>query len=66
MSNWDAMLVKREDLRDNCDILRLNSIGQKDIERLQRYQAFWLELNNAIAEGRTLHDIQLCKRYSQN
>jgi hypothetical protein len=65
MRNWDAMLVKMEDLRENSDIRRLKGITPKDVERMQRYQAFWLELKNTIAEGRILHDGQYSNLDSQ-
>lgn len=35
--NRDALLVKREDLRDNCDITRLKSVSEKDFERMNKY-----------------------------
>lgn len=36
-SNRDAMIVKREDLRDNSDITRLKGISDKDIARIEKY-----------------------------
>ncbi|GAB4576067.1 MAG: HD domain-containing protein [Anaerolineae bacterium] len=41
-----ARLVKREDLRDNMNLLRLRTITPRDLERLQRYRAAW----DALAE----------------
>ena len=35
--NRDALLVKREDLRDNSDITRLKGVSEKDVARMQRY-----------------------------
>ena len=35
--NRDAMIVKREDLRDNSDITRLKGISSKDIARMEKY-----------------------------
>jgi len=33
----DAMLVKREDLRDNSDLTRLKGVTTKDIARMEKY-----------------------------
>lgn len=39
--NRDALLVKREDLRDNSDLTRLRGVSERDVERMQKYmQAF--------------------------
>ncbi len=35
--NRDALLVKREDLRDNSDITRLKGVSEKDFERMNKY-----------------------------
>lgn len=35
--NRDALLVKREDLRDNSDITRLKGVRDKDFDRLNKY-----------------------------
>lgn len=43
-SNEDAMKVKMADLRHNTDIRRLKGISQKDVERLAKYNRFYLEL----------------------
>lgn len=43
-SNPDAIRVKIEDLRHNSDIRRLKGVTQKDIDRVERYQKFFLEL----------------------
>ena len=40
----DAMRVKMADLRHNTDIRRLKGISEKDIERMAKYQKFYLEL----------------------
>ena len=40
----DAMRVKMADLRHNTDIRRLKGISEKDIERMVKYQKFYLEL----------------------
>jgi GTP diphosphokinase / guanosine-3',5'-bis(diphosphate) 3'-diphosphatase len=43
-ANVDAMRVKMADLRHNTDIRRLKGISEKDIERMAKYQKFYLEL----------------------
>jgi GTP diphosphokinase / guanosine-3',5'-bis(diphosphate) 3'-diphosphatase len=35
--NTDALLVKREDLRDNSDLTRLKGVTDKDVSRMQKY-----------------------------
>ena len=35
--NRDALIVKREDLRDNSDITRLKGVSEKDFERMNKY-----------------------------
>jgi (p)ppGpp synthase/HD superfamily hydrolase len=35
--NRDALLVKREDLRDNSDVTRLKGVTEKDVARMQKY-----------------------------
>jgi len=46
--NHDAMLVKREDLRDNSDITRLKGISQKDIDRMSKYMAAFRKLDSLL------------------
>lgn len=43
-SNRDSILVKMCDLRHNTDIRRLKGVTQKDLERVQKYHEFYLEL----------------------
>lgn len=43
-ANPDAMRVKMADLRHNTDIRRLKGIRDKDIERMVKYQKFFLEI----------------------
>ncbi len=38
VTNPLARRVKRADIEDNMDLRRLGEIGEKDLERLQRYQ----------------------------
>lgn len=47
--NSDAMLVKMADLRHNTDIRRLKGVSQKDIDRLAKYNRFFLELQSRQA-----------------
>jgi (p)ppGpp synthase/HD superfamily hydrolase len=42
--NEDAMRVKMADLRHNTDIRRLKGVTQKDLDRLAKYNQFYLEL----------------------
>jgi (p)ppGpp synthase/HD superfamily hydrolase len=44
MNNPDAILVKMADLRHNSDIRRLKGVTKKDIDRVERYHNFYLEL----------------------
>lgn len=48
-ANKDAMLVKMADLRHNTDIRRLKGVSQKDIDRLAKYNRFFLELQSRQA-----------------
>lgn len=43
-ANPDAVLVKMADLRHNSDIRRLKGVGPKDIQRIENYHRFYLEL----------------------
>lgn len=43
-ANEDAMRVKVCDLRHNTDIRRLKGVTEKDIERMAKYQKFYIEL----------------------
>lgn len=43
-ASTDAMKVKLCDLRHNTDIRRLKGITDKDIERMAKYQKFYLEI----------------------
>jgi hypothetical protein len=42
--NVDAMRVKLCDLRHNTDIRRLKGVTEKDLERLAKYNQFYLEI----------------------
>lgn len=47
-ANRDAMLVKLCDLRHNSDIRRLKGITEKDLERMQKYHQFYLEIRERL------------------
>jgi (p)ppGpp synthase/HD superfamily hydrolase len=46
----DAMLVKLCDLRHNTDIRRLKGITQKDLDRLAKYNQFYLEIQHRLSQ----------------
>ena len=48
-SNRDAMLVKRADLRHNTDIRRLKGVSERDLERMAKYQRFYLEIEARLS-----------------
>lgn len=50
-SNPDAVIVKKADLRHNSDIRRLKGVSDKDIERIAKYQRFFLELEATVNQG---------------
>lgn len=47
-ANPDAMKVKMADLRHNTDIRRLKGVSEKDIERMAKYNRFYLELHSRM------------------
>jgi (p)ppGpp synthase/HD superfamily hydrolase len=47
-ANFDAMRVKSCDLRHNTDIRRLKGVTQKDIERIAKYNQFYLEIQSRL------------------
>ena len=49
-ANEDAMKVKLCDLRHNTDVRRLKGVTQKDIDRLTKYNHFYLEIQAKLAE----------------
>lgn len=49
-ANVDAMRVKMADLRHNTDIRRLKGITEKDIQRMVKYQTFYIELKLRLEE----------------
>jgi GTP diphosphokinase / guanosine-3',5'-bis(diphosphate) 3'-diphosphatase len=48
--NRDALLVKREDLKDNSDITRLRGLSDKDFERMKKYQRSFITVENYLKE----------------
>lgn len=48
-ANEDAMRVKMADLRHNTDIRRLKGVTQKDLDRLAKYNRFFMELQSRLA-----------------
>jgi len=51
MNNEDAMRVKLCDLRHNTDIRRLKGVTEKDLERIAKYQRFYLEIQSKLVKG---------------
>jgi guanosine-3',5'-bis(diphosphate) 3'-pyrophosphohydrolase len=47
-ANLDAMKVKACDLRHNTDIRRLKGVTQKDIDRMAKYNQFYLEIQSRL------------------
>lgn len=47
-ANEDAMRVKCADLRHNSDIRRLKGVTQKDIDRIAKYNRFYLEIQSRL------------------
>ena len=50
-ANRDAMKVKLCDLRHNTDIRRLKGVREKDLERMAKYQRFYLEIQAKLQEA---------------
>ena len=46
-TNAIARQVKIADLEDNMNIRRINQLGAKDLERLEKYHKAWCALTNA-------------------
>lgn len=47
--NRDAMLVKREDLKDNSDITRLKGISKKDVDRMEKYMSSFRKIDDILS-----------------
>lgn len=48
--NYYALLVKREDLRDNSDITRLKGVSDKDVARMRKYHLAFVKVREYLAE----------------
>lgn len=48
--NRDAMIVKREDLRDNSDITRLKGISSKDVARMEKYMNAFKKIDGLLSK----------------
>lgn len=48
--NLDALLVKREDLRDNSDITRMKGLTEKDFLRTQKYMVSFDKVESFIKD----------------
>ncbi|MCK5725509.1 MAG: hypothetical protein KAH22_01645 [Thiotrichaceae bacterium] len=46
LQNPLASKVKKADIEDNINILRLKEVHQEDLQRLQKYHRAWLRLKN--------------------
>lgn len=52
LENPLAARVKRADVADNIDVLRLQSLSDKDLARVAKYHHAWHQLNAALEEQR--------------
>jgi len=50
LSNKDSSKVKLCDLRHNSDIRRLKGVTAKDIERVEKYHKFYLEIKSMLED----------------
>lgn len=48
--NRDAMIVKREDLRENLDITRLKGISSKDVARMEKYMNAFKKIDGLLSK----------------
>lgn len=48
MASKDAMIVKMADLRHNTDIRRLKGVTTKDLDRIEKYHRFYIELQTKL------------------
>jgi (p)ppGpp synthase/HD superfamily hydrolase len=48
--NYYALVVKREDLRDNSDITRLKGVTDKDVVRMRKYHLAFSRVREMLAE----------------
>lgn len=47
LENKLATKIKKADIEDNINVLRLNSVGEKDLERIAKYHKAWHTINKA-------------------
>jgi len=45
LENKLATKIKKVDIEDNINVLRLNSVGEKDLERIAKYHKAWRTIN---------------------
>ena len=50
ITNRDAMLVKKCDLRHNMDIRRLKGVSEKDVKRLEKYAKLYTLIEEELAK----------------
>ena len=50
MLNKDAMIVKKHDLEHNLDVLRLHSLTEKDLKRINNYLLFYNKILEKLSE----------------
>lgn len=50
LQSYDAMRVKKADLRHNTDIRRLKGVTTKDTERMMKYHRFYLEIEAELSK----------------
>lgn len=43
-----AAKIKLADLEDNIDVLRLNSLAEKDLQRIAKYHQAWIKLKRRL------------------
>jgi len=48
LQNKLAAKIKKVDIEDNINILRLNSVTQKDLERISKYHKAWHKINENL------------------
>ena len=47
IKNKLAAKIKKADIEDNINVLRLNSVTSEDLERITKYHAAWHKLNDS-------------------
>lgn len=50
LTNVDAMLVKRADLRHNMDVRRMKGLREKDFARMQKYAHMFTVIEEKLSE----------------